>query len=186
MALTSHEPAWERAASVLASTGLAVCWVAGYRRGRFSLASEPLEAFAVFVVLHFTPGDPLLPLLGMIFRSLYGGSKLAFARYVTWMGMLFLAHADRSSVEQHADISRAMGTALAPIMAQALLGALRASETIQRRLTSIVQNSTDVVTIVGADFRIRWQAASIRGVLAQDPDALVGTKVRELIHPDDR
>ena len=79
-----------------------------------------------------------------------------------------------------------MGTALAPILGQSLSVALRASETIQRRLTSIVQNSTDVVTIVGADLRIRWQAASIRGVLAQDPEALVGRPVRELIHPDDR
>ena len=43
---------------------------------------------------------------------------------------------------------------------------------MQRRLTSIVQNSTDVITIVGADERIRWQAASIREVLAQDAGAL--------------
>ena len=84
------------------------------------------------------------------------------------------------------DLSRAMGVALAPVLGQSLSVALRASEIIQRRLSSIVQNSTDVVTIVGEDLRVLWQAASIRGVLAQDPDAIVGTHVDNLVHPDDR
>ena len=69
-----------------------------------------------------------------------------------------------------------MGAALAPMLGQALFVALRASEIIQRRLTSIVQNSTDVVTIVGADLRVRWQADSIRGVLGPGPDAIVGSR----------
>ncbi len=111
---------------------------------------------------------------------------LAFGRYLLYMGALFAGHAGRGDVQFDGDVARAMGTALAPILGQSLSVALRASETIQRRLTSIVQNSTDVVTIVGADLRIRWQAASIRGVLAQDPEALVGRPVHELIHPDDR
>ncbi len=72
------------------------------------------------------------------------------------------------------------------MLGQSLSVALRASEIIQRRLTSIVQNSTDVVTIVGEDLRVRWQAASIRGVLSLEPDAIVGTHVHNLIHPDDR
>jgi len=58
---------------------------------------------------------------------------------------------------------------LAPVLGQALLVALKASESIQRRLNSIVQNSTDVVTIVGADHRVRWQAESIRRVLGHSP-----------------
>ena len=57
-------------------------WIFGYRRGRFSLALELFEAYAVFLILHVAPGDPFLPLLGLIFRSLYGGSACAFARYV--------------------------------------------------------------------------------------------------------
>ena len=43
-----------------------------------------------------------------------------------------------------------------------------------------------MITIVGADERIRWQAASIRGVLGQEPTALVGTHFRDLVHADDR
>ena len=186
MAATSAETSGERAAGVVLGLALAAYWMRGYRRGRFSLALEPLEAGAVFVILQVIPGDPLLPLLGLCFRSLYGGPLLALARYLLWMGALFGAHADRGPGAFDADVSRAMGTALAPILGQALFAALRTSEIIQRRLTSIVQNSTDVVTIVGADLRVRWQAASIRGVLGQDPDGVVGSRVHDLVHPDDR
>ena len=158
------------------SLGLAAYWVHGYRRSRFSLALEPLEAGAVFVILHVTPGDPLLPLARALLPQ-------PLRRPAARVGPLRRCGWARSSARTPAaapeqfdgDLSRAMGTALAPILGQSLFAALRASEIIQRRLTSIVQNSTDVVTIVGEDLRVRWQAASIRGVLAQDPDAIVGT-----------
>jgi diguanylate cyclase (GGDEF)-like protein/PAS domain S-box-containing protein len=176
----------ERAAGVLLSLALAVYWVHGYRRGHFSLPLELVEGAAVFVILHVTPGDPLLPLLGLCFRSLYGGPLRALARYSLWIGALFGAHAGMGQDQIDGDLSRAMGTALAPILGQSLFAALRASEIIQRRLTSIVQNSTDVVTIVGDDLRVRWQAASIRSVLSQEPDAIIGTHVHNLVHPDDR
>ena len=60
------------------SFALAAYWIFGYRRGRFSLALELFEVYAVFIILHVAPGDPFLPLLGILFRSLYGG----FARAV--------------------------------------------------------------------------------------------------------
>ncbi len=158
----------------------------GYRRNRFALPLELFEAGAVFVILYVTPGNPLLPVVGLCFRSLYGGPIRAFARYGLWMAALFGAHSGLGEEQMNGDLSRAMGVALAPVLGQSLSVALRASEIIQRRLSSIVQNSTDVVTIVGEDLRVRWQAASIRGVLAQDPDAIVGTHVHNLVHPDDR
>jgi diguanylate cyclase (GGDEF)-like protein/PAS domain S-box-containing protein len=176
----------EKFTGVLLSLSLAGYWIRGYRRARFSLALEPFEAAAVFLILHVTPGDPLIPVLGIAFRSLYGNPLLAFGRYLLYVAALLVGHSGRGDVQFDGDVARAVGTSLAVILGQSLSVALRASETIQRRLTSIVQNSTDVVTIVGADLRIRWQAASIRGVLAQDPEALVGRPVGELIHPDDR
>ena len=85
-------------------------------------------------------------------------------------GRVLGAHDGRGPEQFDGDVARAMAMALVPFMCQALLAALRASEIIQRRLNSIVQNSTDVVTIVGADQRVRWQAESIRGVLGHEPD----------------
>jgi len=186
VALTSASSALERVAGAVLSLGLGAYWAHGWRRGRFPLYAEPFEALAVYGIMAVTPGNPILPLLGLCFRSLYGGPILAFSRYGLWMAALFVAHADLGDTQMEGDISRALGSALAPVLGQGLLIALRTSEIVQRRLTSIVQNSTDVVTIVGADLRIRWQAASIRGVLAQDPELLVGTRLHDLVHPDDR
>jgi diguanylate cyclase (GGDEF)-like protein/PAS domain S-box-containing protein len=186
MASFNAVSALDRVVGALLSLGLAAYWVHGYRRGRFALALEPIEAAAIFAVLQVTPGDPLLPLVGLIFRSLFGGFPLAVARYALWMCALFGAHADLPLADRNADVSRALGTALAPILGQSLSAALRASEIIQRRLTSLVQNSTDVVSIVGEDLRVRWQAASIRGVLGHNPDATVGRRMQDLVHPDDR
>lgn len=171
---------------IVVSVALGVYWIYGYRRGRFSLVLELFEVYAVFLVLHVAPGDPFLPLLGILFRSLYGGFPRAMARWALWMAALLGAHAGRGDEQMQADMARAVATALAPVLGQALVVALRTSEIIQRRLNSIVQNSTDVVTIVGADHRVLWQAESIRRVLGHSPEQIVGTRVHDLLHPDDR
>ena len=170
----------------LAALALAAYWVVGYRRGRFSLALEPLEALVVFAVMATAGGNPFLPLLGLMFRSVYGGPLRAFARWGLWMAAVFAAHDGRGVEQFEGDVARAVAMALVPLMCQALLAALRASEIIQRRLNSIVQNSTDVVTIVGADQRIRWQAESIRNVLGHESGDIVGKRLHDLVHPDDR
>ncbi|MDA0180645.1 EAL domain-containing protein [Solirubrobacter phytolaccae] len=183
---TGHASPAAKAGGIVLSVALGVYWIIGYRRRSFVLALEPFEAYAIFLILHVAPGDPMLPLLGLLFRSLYGGFPRAMARWALWMAALLGAHAGRGEAQFEADLARVAAVALAPILVQALLVALRASETIQRRLNSIVQNSTDVVTIVGDDQRVRWQAESIRGVLGHDPAAIVGTRVHDLVHPDDR
>ena len=175
-----------KAAGIVLSLALGAYWIFGYRRGRFPVALELFEVFAVLVVLYVAPGDPFVPLLGILFRSLYGGFPRAVVRYALWMVALLAAHAGRGGDQLDADLARAAGVALAPVLAQALLVALKTSETIQRRLNSIVQNSTDVVTIVGSDQRVRWQAESIRRVLGHAPEKIVGQRVHELVHPDDR
>ena len=103
----------ESAAAVLA-LALGAYWIVGYRRGRFSLALEPFEAYAVFLILHVAPGDPFLPLLGLIFRSLYGGPLRAFARWALWMAALLGAHAGRGDEQLEADLARAAGRRRSP------------------------------------------------------------------------
>jgi diguanylate cyclase (GGDEF)-like protein/PAS domain S-box-containing protein len=55
----------------------------------------------------------------------------------------------------------------------------------QERFRSIVQNSSDVVTLVDVDTTIRYQTPSVERVLGYDPAELVGMKLTELLHPDD-
>jgi diguanylate cyclase (GGDEF)-like protein/PAS domain S-box-containing protein len=179
-------PVVERAAAAVVALALAAHWLLGFRRGGFPPWGEPLEAAALFLILRFAPGEPFLPLFGLVFRSLYGGPRGATARYLLWMGVLIGAHAHRGGDHLSGDLARALGTALVPLIMQGLGGALRSSEASQRRLRSLVQNSTDVMTVVGADLRVRWQAESIRGALGLDADAIVDEPVLDLVHPDDR
>ncbi|MFQ5426927.1 MAG: putative bifunctional diguanylate cyclase/phosphodiesterase, partial [Gaiellales bacterium] len=60
--------------------------------------------------------------------------------------------------------------------------ALEASEV---RFRSLVQNSSDVIAVVGIDTAIGYQTPSIRSVLGYEPEALAGTKFSEIVHRDD-
>jgi diguanylate cyclase (GGDEF)-like protein/PAS domain S-box-containing protein len=55
----------------------------------------------------------------------------------------------------------------------------------EARFRSLVQNSSDVITIVEADGTIQYQSPSVRPVLGYEPHELVGRSLFELLHPDD-
>ncbi len=60
--------------------------------------------------------------------------------------------------------------------------ALRRSE---ERFRSLVQNASDLITVVDADTTITYQSPSAHRVLGYAADELVGTKLGSLIHPED-
>jgi diguanylate cyclase (GGDEF)-like protein/PAS domain S-box-containing protein len=60
--------------------------------------------------------------------------------------------------------------------------ALRRSED---RFRSLVQNSSDLMTILGADGTILWHSPSVERVLGYPPDALTDTSLYDLVHPED-
>lgn len=55
----------------------------------------------------------------------------------------------------------------------------------ERRYRLIVQNSSDVVSSVDANFTIVYISPSCERVLGYKPEALVGTNALQLVHPDD-
>jgi diguanylate cyclase (GGDEF)-like protein/PAS domain S-box-containing protein len=161
-------------------------WAIGYRRGAFPLWAEPLEVAALFGLLQAVPGDPFLPLFGLVFRSMYGTLPLVLARYAIWMGALLGAHAPRGSVHFEEDLERVVGMVIAPGVMHTLSAALTRLEANERRLRSLVQNSTDIVSVVGDDLRVRWQADSMRSVLGHEPRRVVQTPLLDLVHEEDR
>jgi diguanylate cyclase (GGDEF)-like protein/PAS domain S-box-containing protein len=58
--------------------------------------------------------------------------------------------------------------------------------TSEARFRSLVQNSSDVILIVEADTTIRYTSPSARQVLGLHAKQLVGTKLINHVHPDDR
>jgi diguanylate cyclase (GGDEF)-like protein/PAS domain S-box-containing protein len=55
----------------------------------------------------------------------------------------------------------------------------------ERQFRSLVQNSSDMVTLIGADGVVGYQSPGVRAVLGCEPEAVVGRLWSELIHPDD-
>ena len=51
---------------------------------------------------------------------------------------------------------------------------------------ALVEHSSDVVTVLGRDLRVRWQAASVRGLLGLEPGSLVDRPIASVVHPDDK
>jgi diguanylate cyclase (GGDEF)-like protein/PAS domain S-box-containing protein len=55
----------------------------------------------------------------------------------------------------------------------------------EARIRALIEHASDVVSVVGEDQVVRWQAASAQRMLGIDPDAAVGRPFTDLVHPDD-
>jgi PAS domain S-box-containing protein len=54
------------------------------------------------------------------------------------------------------------------------------------RFRSLVHNSSDLITVVDENATALYQSPSSRWVLGYDPDDVIGTKLTELLHPNDK
>jgi len=182
MIVTANEGnPWLRVAGAGAVLLLAAYWT----RRRFSLAGEIPETLALVVALLAVPGQPPLPLFGTIFRSLYGSLWLAQLRAVVWIGAIAGAALAHGSFDLEDQLGKAAGLLIAPPVMQMLARTIARLQRSERRLRALLEHSTDVVTIVDADSRVLWQAASIRSVLGYDPDAMTGHPLAALVHPEE-
>ncbi len=64
-------------------------------------------------------------------------------------------------------------------------GAARARSDNQMRFGSLVQHSTDLITILDGADTIRYASAAIANVFGHDATELEGTSLRDLVHADD-
>src|SRR5829696_5397064 len=53
------------------------------------------------------------------------------------------------------------------------------------RFRSLVQNSSDVITVTDGVGTIVYQSPSVEGVLGYGPEELLGRRLEELVHPED-
>ena len=56
----------------------------------------------------------------------------------------------------------------------------------EKRFASLVQNSSDIVTVLDPDTSVRYASPSVQRVLGFEPEALEGTRFIDLVHPDDK
>lgn len=62
----------------------------------------------------------------------------------------------------------------------------KALQESELRFRSLVQNSSDVITILNSDGTIRYESPSIERILGYKPEDLAGKSVFDFVHPDDR
>lgn len=56
----------------------------------------------------------------------------------------------------------------------------------EERFRSLVQNASDLITVISPDTTVLYQSPAVRRVLSYDPEHLVGAKLVDFLHPDDR
>jgi diguanylate cyclase (GGDEF)-like protein/PAS domain S-box-containing protein len=92
--------------------------------------------------------------------------------------------------EQIASPSMVSLEALATQVALALDSAASSEEFVrtqsEERFAALVQNSSDLVTVVSPDTTIRYLSPSVQRILGLMPEALEGTHLLDLVHADDR
>jgi len=69
---------------------------------------------------------------------------------------------------------------------QELRHSRQALQESELRFRSLVQNSSDIITILGAEGEIRYESPSIERILGYKPENLVGRNAFDFVHPDDR
>ncbi len=68
-----------------------------------------------------------------------------------------------------------------------LAGEVRAVERrSEQRIRALVEHSSDVVTVLDHDLRVRWQAASAHVLLGVAPKSLINAPICSIVHPDDQ
>src|SRR5881296_176225 len=64
--------------------------------------------------------------------------------------------------------------------------AAEALRTSEQRFRALIEHSSDVITLLGADGTVLFSSASTHLVLGYSPTENIGRNAFELIHPDDR
>ena len=56
----------------------------------------------------------------------------------------------------------------------------------EERFRSLVQNASDLITVISPDTTVLYQSPAARRILGYDPEELVAAKLVDFVHPDDR
>ena len=187
---------------VLAGVGVIVLLavlVRAHRRGGFHPATIAIDA-VLFILVGLALGDATRA-LGLIYpvlfvRSSYGSARgllVTLAGYVSSLAVGYAISGGALEVVWPTFLGQlpimiteaSVGHLLARALTRqaSLESELRQSES---RFRSLVQNSSDVIMVVSPTGEIRFHTPSVERLLGYAPDALVGARLEDYLHPDDR
>jgi diguanylate cyclase (GGDEF)-like protein/PAS domain S-box-containing protein len=79
-----------------------------------------------------------------------------------------------------------VGAVMYLIVIARMAGLMRRQERSEARFSSLVLNSSDVVTVIDPDLTVTYASASVERVLGYATDEIVGTSIVDLAHPDEQ
>ena len=134
-------------------------------RLRIGLGVHVRELLAGFAWVYLV--DVLLTPIGVLAAVVGRDTPLAVAAILPLASLLAIfARERRGRIENALEVNRLVSES-------------------EQRLQSIVQNSSDLILIVGRDGAIEKLTGAVAGVFGDDPDAAVGTSLLDHVHPDD-
>ena len=71
-------------------------------------------------------------------------------------------------------------------MAAEMAGERKGLRESEERFRSLVQNSSDAILVVAPDWTVRYDSPSVEGLLGYEPGSLLGRKLVDFLHPEDR
>lgn len=162
------------------STWVAGCVLVGLAAlapttGAAPISAEPKPGRALQVVV------PYIPVLVAGTVVLLQGASGALDHFVIANGavlVVFLLARQILSQLENLELARVLETRVKE----------RTEEVNRQReeFHALVRNATDVVTVVDASGIVRYQSASVERVLGYRFSEMVGTRLADLVHPDDR
>ncbi len=154
-----------------------------------------LVAFAVtwFVPAIRTQAPATLFLFAVICTSLYGG--IVPGLLASGLSLLAINALLAPSVLNPfastglADLARVSVFVMIAVVVSVLDHQRRKAESSlrnrERHLTRLVENSSDIITILAPDGTIRYESAALERVTGHKVEAIVGRNVFDFVHPDD-
>ncbi len=102
------------------------------------------------------------------------------------IGCLVLGDTQRSHgfSDEIAEETHVLGPILSAALERAML--VEKVERSEAHFRSLIENASDLITIVGTDATFRYQSPSIERLLGYAPADLIDKPIWEIIHPDDR
>jgi diguanylate cyclase (GGDEF)-like protein/PAS domain S-box-containing protein len=127
------------------------------------------------------PAEPLAP------RSLkVGGDVLVTRITVSGVPRALLVVESLDPLEAEADSAlRALATQVSLAIARTDLQRDAIEQQSAARFQALIQSSSDVISIVTPDGRIRYQSPSAFQVFGYEPEQVIGMGYCDLVHPDD-
>ncbi|HTW43168.1 MAG TPA: EAL domain-containing protein [Solirubrobacteraceae bacterium] len=117
-------------------------------------------------------------------QELPNGLVLALSVRGSLLGVLTLATPTQLS-RQACGALRALATQLALALEGARLTEAVVAQRSEARFASLVQNASDLITVVGPDATITYQSPSSEHVLGYQPQELIGTRFDRLVAQED-